>query len=885
MTVHKQSRGLTRRALLWGLAAAGGLGAAESLPYREVRNKIQGRRLLIVPYSHMDLSWVHSEQWQADRAAIVISEALDALEQNPEYRFFVDTWNEFVERFLERRPERIPDFRRAVADGRMAICGGTVCNQHPSWMETESLVRDMTLGRKLFRRLIPDFEPGVMVHNDVTPGPAQMPQILRLAGYHSYRFFRPDASLSSESIPIDFEWVGLDGSTILVSRGAYGGLWAKESVDGFENDWKDAVERFYAAEVAQSIEPESGGVVWVPMGADDSRPLRAGILREGRTEEPIPILEFAREWNRREAAPLEFATPEEYFALLANEEDFLPRHEGVLDPTMWTFWYGINGNDGLRMWRTRADQALVEAETVSACAASLGEKYPESAIEGQWLEVLRATSHAQNWLFAADYDRQLQRVKNVREAAEKQKDAALAAIASRVAVRDRLQAFVLWNPLPWDRTEVVELWATFQDPTTTNFRVVDASGDELPFQVVDLNDTGRTPTAHTPRRFKEGGVMVKARIPALGYTTVYVEPISGAVPVERTSRSNELDAGFAHLKFSSAGIESLTDAASAAVYAGAGNVIYNEIDDIGPLHYGPVTATRQIQNAEVVSVFRGDLYSRFTLRGSVGEHPVELGARLYPHSKRIAFETVIDSKGGSGHFMTKTGLPGNGDLSVDIHFGLEPRDPARTKYGQVERLRENVFYGAHWAHWAGVEGGLTMIATTGEKGYQYFPEEPGLGHFLLMTMPPDTSTWERFVTKAREGRGRHRFDYQLLLHSPREDSAAIARRALEARYPVRPVRQDRPLTGETLPESKSFLSLEPGNLQMSAFFQEDGAYRIRLFETAGESADATVRLPFRPAFAECIDFHGEPLEQRPSLDGDMVRLTVKPWQIVTLRVD
>jgi hypothetical protein len=43
---------------------------------------------------------------------------------------------------------------------------------------------------------------------------------------------------------------------------------------------------------------------------------------------------------------------------------------------------------------------------------------------------------------------------------------------------------------------------------------------------------------------------------------------------------------------------------------------------------------------------------------------------------------------------------------------------------------------------------VALIGSTGEKGYQLFPEENVLGHFLLMAVPPETARWERFVTMA-----------------------------------------------------------------------------------------------------------------------------------------
>ncbi len=879
-----------RAAGLLGLLAGRPLpffGAEATLSYPEIQRRLAGRKIFILPYSHHDWAWVHTRQWQADRAAVVISEVLDLLKTNPEFRFFVDTWNEEVEPFLERRPERIAEFRQAVRSGQIAVCGGTVGNQHPAWMETESLIRDMVLGRRYFQRLLPGFKTPVMAHNDVTPGPAQMPQILRKAGYRAYRFYRPDEALSAENVPRNFVWAGLDGSEILVSRGTYGGFMTTESLpQDFASNWKQAVVNFYEQEVAHNLEPRGGNLVWLSMGADDSRPLR--IHPRGKTgrEELLPVPEFIRKWSQTEQVPLAFATPLEYFRELEKERAELPRHEGVLEPTIWTYWYGLNGNRGLRLWRKRADQALVAAECFSSVVSSLGQSYPQERFEALWRDLLGAYSHAQMWLFQDDYEPQLTRVKSTLHSAVKMRDEALQHVAGRVRLQPQRSCVLLFNDLPWARTEVVKVWAPFQQPGTTNLVVRDPSGGELPFQVLDVNDI-KTGERHAPiTSLKEVVLLVKARVPALGYTTLYFDPAPGTLEITPPKTSGErLDSEAASIEFSNHGVELLLDKASQARYEGAGNVIYNQINDVGPYHYGPVVNTLRWQNAELVTLDDGPLRHSFTLQGPLGPHQVRLIGHLYPHARRIGFQARIDSAGGSGHFMTTVGLPSSGKLTADVHFGVEDRDPAQVAYKGVERLRENVFYGAHWADYSDSRRGLTLLASTGERGYRFFPRQNVLGHFLLMTNQPATN-WERFVTRAREGTGRHRFDYQMLFHSGDWREAQVVRRALEAQHPFSPVyANNRALPHDrNLPEEKSFFELQPATVQLTAFYWEAGRYWLRLYESSGAQAEVSLRLPFPVSQAQEVNFHGEPLVKNIAVSENALRFEIQPWEIVTLAI-
>src|SRR5437868_7141968 len=180
---------MTNRRQVLKLLAAGALGPrstpGEVLKAPEVRVKLGRRKLYIVPFSHTDWAWVNSRAWMIDRHATVLSDVLDILKEHPAFRFFIESWNEQLEAFLARRPDRTAEMRSAMNGGRVAICAAT-CNQHPGWMETESLVRDLVMGRRLFHEFAPQANLDVLVKPDVTPGSSQMPQILAQAGYRYY---------------------------------------------------------------------------------------------------------------------------------------------------------------------------------------------------------------------------------------------------------------------------------------------------------------------------------------------------------------------------------------------------------------------------------------------------------------------------------------------------------------------------------------------------------------------------------------------------------------------------------------------------------------------------------------------------------------------------
>ncbi len=875
---------MTRRefgALLCCLPAA----CAETSRLAEIRKKLDGRNLRIVPFSHGDWAWVNSRAWMVRRHAQVLSEVLDLLRTTPDFRFYIEQWNEQMEPFLERRPERAAEMRRALQAGKVEACG-VVTNQHPGWMETESLVRDMTMGRHLFREFAPGLNLDVMIHVDVTPGSSQMPQILNKAGYRYYRIHRPDQALTAQGIPLDFIWKGLDGTELLTSRGFGCGFITDNSLpDDFASKWEAEVETLYKNEIARQYEPKAAVPVWMPLGCDDARPMRhwhAAGAGEHIGERLLPVPQLIQKWNTAETSHMSFATPVEVFRELEKSRAALPVYDGIVDPTMWTYWYGLNGNRGLRNWRTRADEALVSGERLWSCAASLGDAYPEAEFKKLWRDLLRAYSHAQMWLFEADYEVQLERVKATLSAAEDLRNRAITSISGRVKVQDR-PCVLLFNDLPWERTEVVPVWAELQDVSATNVAVRDSRGGEVRFQVEDVNWYEIPGGVKTIRELK---LLVEARVPALGYTTLYFETAPGNLEVPKSETGiDRVQAGKLVMTFSGNGVDTLMDGETR--YTGLGNIQYNEIKDTGPYHYGPVVKVHRWSDVKVERVASGPLRTSFELSGKAGSHSVRSTGHIYPAAGRVAFDSVVESVGGGGHFMTTVGLPGPGRLVSDIHFGVEDRDVSKIVYSGEERRRKNVFYGAHWTSYHNDGGnGITMIGTTGEKGYQYFPEDNLLGHFLLMTNPPN-ETWERFVTKAREGTGEHRFDYQFLLHSGDWKSGDVVRRALEARNPIRPVflEQQRLPAQRTLGEEHAFVNLTGPAVQLSALYREGRTYVVRLYESNGAGAQATIALPFAAASAREIDFNGTPRPRRISTAGKTVQIQMKPWEIVTLAVE
>ena len=162
-----------------------------------------------VPHTHWEGAVFKTREEYLEMGLPIILKALKLLETHPDYRFVLDQVC-YVKPFLERYPEEEATFRKFIADGRLQIVGGTDVMPDVNMPSGESFVRQILYGKGYYReKLGVDVTVGWQL--DTFGHHAQIPQIMKLAGYQSFWFFRgvPDMDTPSE-----FLWEGIDGSRI-----------------------------------------------------------------------------------------------------------------------------------------------------------------------------------------------------------------------------------------------------------------------------------------------------------------------------------------------------------------------------------------------------------------------------------------------------------------------------------------------------------------------------------------------------------------------------------------------------------------------------------------------------------------------------------------------
>ena len=167
------------------------------------------RRIAIVPHTHWDREWYKS--YQDFRLALVelIDTLLPLLERDASYpHFMLDGQMAVVDDYLEVRPEAEGRLRALAAAGRLSM-GPWYILMDEFLASGETIVRNLQMGLGRGAAFGGVMELGYLP--DMFGHIAQMPQILRLAGFHDAVVWR---GVPSQVTKNAFTWESPDGSSV-----------------------------------------------------------------------------------------------------------------------------------------------------------------------------------------------------------------------------------------------------------------------------------------------------------------------------------------------------------------------------------------------------------------------------------------------------------------------------------------------------------------------------------------------------------------------------------------------------------------------------------------------------------------------------------------------
>jgi hypothetical protein len=842
------------------------------------RRVLAGRTIHVIPYTHADVAWVHSRAWHLDRYARAMDEVLDLLDRDPEFRYYVDTWTEWLKPYLQLRPQNIARVLKHVSGGRLAVCCGHYGNVRSIHVGDETFIRNLQFGMRRWKELAPGVGFNVYANMDVAIGHSQVPQLLRLAGISNYFAWRPEAGLDRQGVPRAFWWTGLSGDTVLVCRAQYGGLYTPEERHGptWDSDWDAVVANICDRYLGTALEQAARNLP-LSVGSDDSRPDRWNYYRD----QVCNYAELIRIWNQRESSRMRFSNPDELFTCLAAEGDRVPTVEGVLDAADVCYNAAWNGRRGIWWLREQADRLLVAAEILATLARLVkGSAYPAAELAESWEKLLDNTPHAVQLLFQPDWDAARLALRRAIEDGQKIIDRALEALVGDCLPMDA-DGLGIINTLPAQRREVISLWMINSDLARGIARLFDAKGNELPTQVFFAG----------PHATGEYGLLAEVEAPACGCAPLRIEygETAPQVPafITVTKPALRLASDRIGLTFRGGRLTRIKDFVCSTERRAAPGAAFLE-----PVHY-PMTSDDWYvgsgipDNPEGFVVEDVRLDEQGPVRWRVTRTGTTAGFWVRQHidlirgecGVRCTTEFAPPGEPRQGLLALSVPLSRRASLTADIPFGVEPRDLDACPYVGFERRIAGMFWARTWVAAQDDRGLMALVAEDGDKFFRASGSPRRLVHFLARRFPRLERIWES-QTQAHDLGGSQRFHHHLVLGAGDWQQANLVGLAQRLRHPLRQWWVPKnALAGEV-----QWLSIRPATVRLSALTYEREDVLLRIVNMAPEPTEATVALPFAPSAADFVDLSGAALAGAIRISGSTASFELRPWQIATLRL-
>jgi len=553
----------------------------------------------IVPHTHWDRAWYVPFEEFRRRLVRLVDRLVYILKTNENFKCFVfDGQTVVLEDYLEIKPEREDDLRKLVRQGRLYV-GPWYVLPDEFLVSGEAIVRNLMIGRAISDRF------GRAMRVGYIPDPfghiGQMPQILSGFGIDSAIFTR-GIDKDTTKLKTEFLWYAPDGTAVVAvwQRDGYGNAaWLGYGGVPLDKpfDQQLAIDTIGAA--AASLKPHTRvGCLLLNNGVDheEPEPRLPNLVRIAN--DMFPELE------------IEIGSFEDHVAKVRSRLNHKrpQRVEGELIYRYGDMLHGVySARMHLKQLNARCETLLERyAEPLSAIAwAECGTEYPKGLLRYAWKTLLK--NHPHDDICGCSVDTVHREMENrfdtVIQVGEALTTDALRAIGNRVQ-REPTQGipFVVFNPLPWKRTELVTGTVSLDATSEAWDRFVlrDDAGHEIAYTIREKTERRKMEVLRG-WHLREFQVQFTAHdVPALGYRTFFVtqgKPSNseqGPSGASASSFENE----FYRLEIASNGTLRLRDKLSGVTYPDL--LQFEDVADAGDeYNFSPLPGTRTVRSTKV----------------------------------------------------------------------------------------------------------------------------------------------------------------------------------------------------------------------------------------------------------------------------------------------
>ena len=758
----------------------------------------------------------------------------------------------------------------------------------------ESWVRQVLYGKGYFRQAL---------GTDVTTGwaldtfghNAQIPQLLKLAGFQSYWFQR---GVPDNKVPSQFLWQGIDGTKVPAFWLPFGyGLFYPSPKNLFQFD-------AYARGV------------WSALGDASHFPNRVALAGADVVSPEPELPDMVKAFNAQEKTPfaLRFAVPSDFEKVVSRRADH-PVIAGELNPV---FQGVYSTRIELKQWMREDERILTSSDALSALSEILGTPSDKEKRWQAWEPVLFNQAHdlSSGTMVDKVYLDTIRTYELARDLGSAIVRGSTEIIAAKIDTESNEKSatpILIFNTLSWPRTDIAQAEVRFPGAGVKAIEVQGPNGVEEASQIIhaDRDAAGDIQSATV--------AFIAHDVPAMGWKIYNILPLNEQaarnLPEWRNGSSLRLSLSDSTTHVDSGSIENEFYRATFNLWTGAmtsldlksasgawqvlgnrpGNIVACEQDGgdswelYGTLNGARFTAMTRpsglpepdrshLSNEWVGGdgrISAGPVFSEFHVDHPFGDNRFSTRVRVYPGIRRIDFETSItnNDKFVRYRLLFPTSIQ-NGRRFDEIPFGA------------IERPEQHELPAQKWFDWSDGKHGLALL-NVGLPGSNVAD-----GTLLLSLMRsarisdyPLIGGYAGSSSDLGLELGQERtFHYALVPHLGSWQDARVFQAGLELDNPLL-IRSLEQHPGK-LPKTWGLLDVSAPNVVVSALMPSEDGHGViaRVYEASGRSA-ANVKIHFSGRLTEASEVNlMEDKIQSIAVQNNSIMFDLRPYEIKTFRV-